>query len=171
MNLWPSSTASKARLRHRIAALTAALVPALAFAVSGTAPAATAAQAVSSSPSIALPSCPTSTLCTFASNSYGGTRWNFPYASYPHNVWIYVGSAANDNITSLYNNRTWVSWLDKDCPASQYSYPVQGQQSIANLNNGSWFWDQSNGSIGMNDSTSAFALQESTTVAPGSDSC
>ena len=46
-----------------------------------------------------------------------GTRWNFPWSSYPHGVWFWIGSAPNDKISSFYNHRGWISDFAKNCPA------------------------------------------------------
>jgi hypothetical protein len=56
--------------------------------------------------------CPSSTLCLYQNKDYnlnGGSQWNFAYSNRPHDTWIYVGDAANDQATSLVNNRTFES--------------------------------------------------------------
>jgi len=56
--------------------------------------------------------CPSSTLCLFQNHDFnmnGGSQWNFAYSTRPHDSWIYVGDGANDQTTSLLNNRTFDS--------------------------------------------------------------
>ena len=58
--------------------------------------------------------CPSSTLCLYQNHDYnmnGGSQWNFAYSNRPHDTWIYVGDAANDQTTSFVNNRTFGSSL------------------------------------------------------------
>lgn len=157
--------------RLRRLAVAAALVPALILTVSATTQAATTADGASwsASTAVALPSCPTATLCTFQNYNYGGTRWNFPYSSYPHAKWFWVGSAANDQITSFYNHRAWTSYFAKNCPAdSQWAWTTGGGY-VANLNDGHHTWP--NGT-NANDSISAIGLGTSTGVSyPAHGSC
>ncbi len=49
--------------------------------------------------------CGSSTLCLFMNAYYEGTKWEYPYADYPHEQWFYVGSEENDETSSFYNNR------------------------------------------------------------------
>jgi len=148
--------------RYRSLIVTTALAPTLI--ASGAAQAAAtgpAAKTVSISPSaaLALPSCNAGTLCTFQNSGYGGTRWDFAYNSRPHNAWFYVGSAANDRISSLYSHRAWTSWLGKDCPVQfGWDYILPGGSSLSNLAND--FWDRV-GTVSMNASISAVALMSS----------
>jgi Peptidase inhibitor family I36 len=127
--------------------------------------------ALSSSTDTTLPSCPSSTLCTFQNYAYGGTRWNFPWSSYPHGQWFWIGSGPNDKISSLYNHRGWISDFAKNCPADNNAVYIGGEGHVYNLNNGSssntW---QDNTSV--NDSISAIALWTSNTPSyPPHGSC
>lgn len=150
------------RNRLRLAA-TAVLAPALLLAVPAATQAATAAHGARwpSSSVVALPSCPASTLCTFQNYGYGGTRWNFAYSSRPHGVWFYVGNAANDQISSFYNNRAWTSYFAKDCPAGSNWAATAGGGYVYNLNDGHHFWQDGSSA---NDSISAVALGTNTGV-------
>jgi Peptidase inhibitor family I36 len=108
------------------------------------------------------PNCPSSTLCTYQNAQYnqnGGTQWNFPYSSTPHQTWTWVGTQANDKISSLYNNRAWVSYFGKNCPVDSQTYAFVGGEKVQDLTG--WQWP--NGS-GMNDTTSAIALGTSTST-------
>jgi len=78
----------------------------LAVAVLSAAPAAASPHPVR--PAVAPENCTIGNLCTYQNmffNVNGGTQWNFNYNTRSHNVWIYVGDAANDKITSLVNDR------------------------------------------------------------------
>ncbi len=159
------------RNRLRLLAVTAALAPALILTVSGTARAATTADRASwsSSTAVALPSCPTSTLCTFQNSGYTGTRWNFAYNSEPHATWFWIGSAANDQISSFYNHRAWTSYFAKNCPADSQWAATLGGGFVSNLNDGHHTWP--NGTS-ANDSISAIALGTNTGVSyPAHGSC
>jgi Peptidase inhibitor family I36 len=112
----------------------------------------------SSTDDVPLPSCPASTLCTFQNYNYGGTRWDYAYSSHPHNQWFYVGSAANDQITSFYNNREYASDFAENCPADNNAYYWTGGGHVSNLNNEHYHWPDGNN---MNDSISAIALSTS----------
>jgi hypothetical protein len=127
--------------------------------------------ALTSSNDTSLPSCPTSTLCTFQNSGYGGTRWNFPWSSHPHGQWFYTGSAANDQISSLYNHRGWVSDFSKNCPADSNAVYILGEGHVSNLNNGSSSNTWQDGTS-VNDSISAIALWTSDTPTyPAHGSC
>jgi hypothetical protein len=115
--------------------------------------------AASPAAAAALPSCPDSTLCTFQSAGYGGTRWNFAYSNRPHGTWFFAGSGTNDQISSLYNHREFVSDVSKNCPVNVDWEGIAGGQAISNLNDGHHAWpDGTNG----NDSISGIALGTST---------
>jgi hypothetical protein len=147
--------------------------------VTTTSSATTAAQAadtgslitLSSSNDTSLPSCPSSTLCTFQNSGYGGTRWNFPWSSYPHGQWFWIGSAANDQISSFYNHRGWISDFAKGCPAGNNAVDMVGEGHVYNLNNGSSSNTWQDGTS-VNDSISAIALWTSNTPTyPAHGSC
>jgi len=163
------------RACHRYAvALAAALASALLLTAPITAQAAATDSPtdLSSSAATALPSCPASTLCTFQNANYnanGGTRWNFPWSSYPHGTWFWIGSAANDKISSLYNHRGWTSYFDKNCPANRPDWDYLKYESAnSNLAHASW-----PSFTTVNDSISAIALgtSTSTNTFPASGSC
>jgi hypothetical protein len=156
---------SSHRKRRRWLALAiAAAVPALILTTSGAAQAGTNGAARESTPLATPVNCPGHTLCTYQNANYNnsgasGTQWNFPYNSSPHLVWFYVGAAANDQISSLYNNRGWVSYVAKACPAGSDNYAFGGGARVANF--ASWSWPDG---TGVNDSISALAFGTSTTT-------
>jgi hypothetical protein len=144
----------------------AAAVPALILAMSGAAQAGTTGAAHRASAALhrTPPNCPSSTLCTYQNSNYNnngasGTQWNFPYNSSPHLVWFYVGGPANDQISSLWNHRAWVSYVAKACPAGTDTYAFAGGAAVQNF--ASWSWPDGSG---MNDSISAIAMGTSTTT-------
>ena len=150
---------------YRILAAVVALVPVLVLGVSGPAQAVTTQVStdglVLGSGTGGAPSCPSSTFCTFQNANFNrttaGSRWNYAYSSRPHGVWFFTGSSANDQISSEFNNRAWVSYLAKNCPAdSQWDY-ASPHTYDPNFTSDTW----PNGS-GANDSTSAIALGTST---------
>lgn len=113
----------------------------------------TAVQQVSgvSSAAVPLPPCGNGTLCTFKDANYrnGGSRWNFNFNSHPHNLWFYVGTGVNDQISSFYNHRAWTSYFSQNCPAT---FPVLGahrNSAISNLAAISGGWNDSISAIGL----------------------
>jgi Peptidase inhibitor family I36 len=139
-------------------AMTAAVVPAPIVGLSAATQAATIAHGATwSSPRAPnLPSCADGTLCTFQNSNYQGTRWDFAYNCYPHDQWFFVCSGANDQISSYYNNRAWVSYTAKNCPAdSLWAVIPENGGYASNLNNGHWLWQDD---TSMNDSISVIAL-------------
>jgi Peptidase inhibitor family I36 len=140
------------RRRLRTAAIVVAATPALALAVV-VLPSATPAYAYS---------CGLNELCTWQNSNYGGTQWNFGIGG--EGYWWYVGDGANDQISSIYNHTGgWKAWVDKDCPAGgQYTWIGNGSQA-PNLANNKW----PNGTT-MNDSISAFGLDDNSVPAHGS---
>lgn len=156
---------SSPRKRHRWLAVAAAavVVPALTVALSGTAQA--SARGIAHRSALAAdvptpPNCPNATFCLYKDAGYGGTQWNFPYSQWSHLKWHWLGDvSANDQASSLYNHRAWVSYLAKNCPADNQTYAWAGGARPADLSNWSW----PNGTS-MNDSASAFALGTSDTV-------
>ncbi|HKT02692.1 MAG TPA: peptidase inhibitor family I36 protein [Rugosimonospora sp.] len=122
------------------------------------------ASPASAAPAATPVNCPGSTLCTYENANYNnsgasGTQWNFAFNSSPHLVWFYVGNAANDKISSLYNNRAWVSYVNKDCPARTNTYAFAGGARPADFS--SWSWPDGSG---MNDTISSIAMGTSTTT-------
>jgi hypothetical protein len=140
-----------------------ALAPVLALMVAGIAQATTG-------PAPALPSCPSSTLCAFQNSGYGGTRWQFAYSSHVHDTWFWIGSGANDQVSSYYNHRAFTSWFDKACPANQDNWFVPGGEALSNLAGINYISDNTP----VNDSFSAVALMSSASssnVLPVHGSC
>ena len=160
---------------HRYAvALAAALASALLLTAPITAQAAATDSPTDLSSSVAtpLPSCPASTLCTFQNANYntnGGTRWNFPWSSYPHGTWFWIGSGANDHISSFYNHRGWTSYFDKNCPANKPDWANAKYETADSNLAGNYWTDMTT----VNDSISAIALGTSTSITdyPSSGSC
>jgi Peptidase inhibitor family I36 len=152
----PSS--HRKRRRWLAVAAAAVAVPALTLALSGAAQAASPAGGGiwSSSTAATLPSCASSTLCTFQNANFGGTRWNFAWSSRPHGEWFWIGQAANDQISSFYNHRAWTSFFAKNCPATDNLWEGSaGSGYVENLNDGEHFWPDG---TNANDSISAIAL-------------
>lgn len=151
---------SHRKRRYRLALAAAVTAPALILATSGVAQAGTTPRATHRPPPLASPqNCPGSTLCTyenagFNNNGTEGTQWNFSYSRVPHLVWFYVGGAVNDKISSLYNNRAWVTYVNKDCPAGQDTIAFAGQAEVEDFS--SWSWPEDG--TGVNDSISALAF-------------
>jgi hypothetical protein len=150
--------------RRWLALASALAAPALILALAGAAEAGTHVVGHQTAPAVTTPNCPSATLCTYQNSDYNnngasGTQWNFPYNSTPHLQWVWIGSSANDQISSLHNNRAWISYVNKDCPASNQSYAWAGGSAPKNLQN--WSWPNGNN---MNDSISAIALGTSSTT-------
>jgi hypothetical protein len=157
----PSS--HRKRRRWLAAAAAAVAIPVLILTVSSAAQAATPAGdgLWSSSTAATLPSCATSTLCTFQNADFGGTRWDFAYNSRPHAEWFWIGKAANDQISSFYNHRAWTSYFAKNCPADRQAEASAGSGYVENLDDGLHFWPDG---TNANDSISAIALGTTNTT-------
>jgi Peptidase inhibitor family I36 len=153
---------------YRILAVAVALVSAVIIAVSSSAQAATDTDPIelSSSTDVPAPSCGASTLCTFQNANFNettaGSRWDYAWSSRPHGVWFYVGSGANDKISSLYNHRGWTSFFGKNCPIDNNLVYENNESYDPNLNVGDRWQDGSS----VNDSISAIALGTSTGHTP-----
>jgi hypothetical protein len=103
-------------------------------------------------------SCASASLCLWRDSGWGGTRWTFTFGHYTSNAWIYVGNGANDQASSLFNNRAWVSGIAADLPVQTNGWAcVRGGSSAENLQNFSW-----RKGVNMNDSISAFDLSTGT---------
>lgn len=114
----------------------AAAVPVLILAVPGIAQASTPAAGV-----LTPPNCPSATLCTYENvnfNMGGGTQWNFPYGRSPHLVWFFVGPNVNDKISSLWNNRAWISYAAKNCPTDNQIHAFVGGEQVQTLVGSTW---------------------------------
>ena len=118
-------------LRYRALALTATLAVAATLASLGAAQA-SAARAAPQSERLAartatadtfepesLSQCPQYSLCLWRNVGFGGTLWYWSNSQHAHNVWIYVGGGANDQASSLYNDRDDWSEVAKNYPANQ----------------------------------------------------
>ena len=92
-------------------------------------------------------------LCLWKDSNYSGGMWFYDTGEWGSNTWNYVGSAANDQASSVYNNRSGVSYLAKDSPPGANTVCLPVQWATSNLANFAWP-DGSN----MNDSVSAFDL-------------
>jgi Peptidase inhibitor family I36 len=123
-----------------------AVVPALGLAMSILPVATPAAQALS---------CPDNTLCAWQNSDYSGTQWRLGEISREPGYWWYVGAAANDKISSLWNNSRegQYAYVAKDCPAGSEWTWIDRQGKNSNLANAKW----PNGTS-MNDSISAYAI-------------
>lgn len=88
-------------------------------------------------------------LCLWHDGAYSGTFWSFSSGNW--DTWFYVGSAANDQASSLYNNRSRISYVSKDDPPSAQTVCLPPQFAVQHLSNFVWP-DGSN----MNDSISAY---------------
>lgn len=156
-----------ARSWRRFALVPAAvLAPALIFSAPATAQAGgpPAAGINSRSPlaEAQAPSCPSATLCTWRDSGYRNTRWAFAYSNRPHGRWFFVGSGANDRISSLFNHRAWTSYAALNCPADTVNWThFPGGGKVFNFADGRHSFPNGHS---MNDSISAVALGTSTRV-------
>jgi len=100
-------------------------------------------------------SCAQNTLCTWQNSGFGGTQWNFRVSSGQNGgFWWFVGSAKNDQISSIVNNNLFTkAWVDKDCPAGGNYTWIGASQSAPDLTKNKW----PDGST-MNDSISAWGI-------------
>lgn len=134
----------------------AATAPALILAMTGVAHAGTHAGTHAAATNPPPPNCPDATLCTYQNthfNMNGGTQWNYPYSRSPHLTWFYVGPNVNDKISSLWNNRAWLSYVAKNCPADDQTLAIAPGEQIETLVG--WTWPDG---TSMNDQISAVAL-------------
>ena len=88
-------------------------------------------------------------LCLWRDGDYENTFWSFIPSSWDR--WFYVGDNANDQSSSLYNNRSRCTYVNKDYPPSGQTIALPQQYAIEHLSNWSWP-DGSN----MNDSISSY---------------
>ena len=134
------------RNRARLAAITV-LAPALGLTLAAAPFPAQAAEA-------AVPSCSLHYLCTWQNAGYGGTEWRLNLsAGRQTHTWWFVGSAANDQISSYYNATLAYAYIAKNCLAgSQWTYITESNYN-PNLAPNKW---QDGSSI--NDSISAYAI-------------
>jgi hypothetical protein len=59
----------------------------------------------------------------------------------------------NDKISSLWNNRAWISYVAKNCPADNQTWAFSGGEQVQDL--AGWQWPDGSS---MNDQISAVAL-------------
>jgi hypothetical protein len=105
-------------------------------------------------------SCASGHICTWQNSNYSGTQWNFAGTSgQPVRYWWYVGSAANDQISSIWVNLSTAdrAWFDGYCEAvgDEETWMPAGAKA-PNLANNNWL-----GSVGrdnMNDNITSWAI-------------
>ncbi len=148
------------RLTHAWHGCVLALAAALTFACvavpSGAAEASTAAHV-----SVLLPAsrsqCPAHSFCMWQNydwnNVVSGGFWSYTNGDYALVTWFYVGNNANDQATSIYNNRAFRTAIDIDVPpvSDTNRYCLAGGYADSNLVGNSW-----PGGSTENDSISAF---------------
>jgi Peptidase inhibitor family I36 len=149
---------------YRTLALTAAFTSAAALAISGAAqasaatsqPGSLASQAAVASAAIphsGISNCPQYSLCLWQNSGYTGNMWFWSWSMTPHETGIWVGGSANDQASSLYNDRDDVSEVGKNYPMDDDSVIIYMGSSNSNLANSKWPDGTS-----MNDSISSIAL-------------
>lgn len=106
--------------RRRALVLAAVLASAAAVLSSTNAQASTAAvlRPLSIQAPLSLNDCPAHSFClwqNYSYNNYGaGGFWAYDYNTNPHLEWLFVGAEANDQASSLYNNRAYKVGINKD---------------------------------------------------------
>lgn len=91
-------------------------------------------------------------LCLWQNVGYEGDYWYYNQRGYSHNSWHYVGSYANDQASSIYNQRTEGTLVGKNMPPSMPDEVcIVYQAAYGNLTAYAW----PDGST-MNDSISSF---------------
>lgn len=104
-------------------------------------------------------------LCMYHDGDFNGTIWVFTQSVDGYNQWNYVGSSANDQVSSLYNYRQHTAWLDMDSPAADYSRAcLLPAAQLIYLSDYQW-----PGPVGlgwMNDTISSYDLLYSATTCP-----
>jgi hypothetical protein len=99
-------------------------------------------------------SCASTDFCGWENAGYSGTLWSWSIKDYPANTWFGVGKAANDQISSIYNNRTNSTYIDKDFPPTSPDEACISEQEVySDLSDYTW----ADGSS-ANDSISSFNL-------------
>jgi hypothetical protein len=88
---------------------------------------------------------------------YGGIFWYYSGTNYNYNHYYYVGAEFNDEASSLYNDRSSGSIVDKDYPPGDDEICAIAQDVFENL--AGWEWPQDDTT--MNDSISSFNLTTS----------
>jgi len=109
--------------------------------------------------------CPAHSLCLYSEGDYAGTQWAYTYGDVTSNQWLYVGSGANDQAYSFYNNRVWTSEFAEDSPARTNAWSCyNGAGGITFLDDYGWLdgaWNS--GASGAQGSISSYALLSSNT--------
>ena len=90
-------------------------------------------------------------LCLWRDSNYSGGEWFYNENNFGTNHWLFVGPDANDQASSVYNNRSKVTYLGKDSPPGTNIVCLPVQWATSNLSAFAWP-DGSN----MNDSVSSF---------------
>jgi hypothetical protein len=97
---------------------------------------------------------PYNALCLWHDGGYSGTFWVEKEDNHQVNAWYELGDA-NDNVSSLYNNRSKATYIDKDWPPTGEIECLPQQFAISALGNGTWHWPDGSS---MNDSITSFNL-------------
>jgi Peptidase inhibitor family I36 len=83
-------------------------------------------------------SCPAHNFCTWLNAGYQGTRWDFNQTAHGSG-WFYVGSAANDKISSFVNARGWWTDISKNYPWNNPDTAcIENGLEYSNLANNNW---------------------------------
>ncbi|HEX4805059.1 MAG TPA: peptidase inhibitor family I36 protein [Conexibacter sp.] len=99
--------------------------------------------------------CPESSFCMWQNIGFSGTRYTYTIEANNQNKWLYVGSAANDQASSIDSNRVHSTQINKDFnPIGSNGYCLTSGFIEENLTLRRWP-DGSN----MNDSISAYELR------------
>jgi hypothetical protein len=116
--------------------------------------------ALFSAPAANAASCASGHICTWQNSNYSGTQWNYAGTSaQPVRYWWYVGSAANDQISSIWVNLSTANraWFDGYCEAvSDEETWMPAGAKAPNLANNNWLG--SAGRYDMNDSITSWAI-------------
>src|SRR5262249_48492743 len=101
--------------------------------------------------------------CAWQNAGETGTQWNYlPNRNQPFGFWWFVGSAANDKISSIHNGAgTHRAWVAKNCVADAQNTRIAEGATAADP-------DNNNGPDGssMNDSISAWGQTPQSAGAP-----
>lgn len=99
--------------------------------------------------------CASSSFCMYQNIGFGGTKWQYTIEANNQNQWLFVGSGANDQASSIVNNRVHSTEVDKDYNPISISNVVcfSGGQQVSLLTERDW-----PDLTTMNDSISAYDL-------------
>ncbi|MGN6372873.1 MAG: peptidase inhibitor family I36 protein [Solirubrobacteraceae bacterium] len=110
---------------------------------------------------MASAACQESSFCAWRNVFKEGTQWTYSQVNPPNdpgNTWFYVGSEANDQISSYRNNRSHRTFVDADYPAEGGEECVAPGGEEPNLTESTYLI----GGGAMNDSISAIYLDTTT---------